>query len=101
MLALLHCPQVRCRTPMDALPRFDERAQTGNKPFHLIERQHLLHGFFKGRNNVPVLRCSRGAFLEAMRSLLHSRALLPLIPPTPFSHEGRRGSLGVLKPKTR
>ena len=86
---------------MDALPRFDERAQTGNKPFHLIERQHLLHGFFKGRNNVPVLRCSRGAFLGAMRGLLHSRALLPLIPPTPSSHKRSRGRLGVLKPKTR
>jgi len=27
--------------------------------------------------------------------------LLPLIPPAPFSHKGRRGSLGVLMPKTR
>jgi hypothetical protein len=36
-----------------------------------------------------------------MRGLLHSRALLPLIPPTPFSHKGRRGSLGILKLKTR
>jgi hypothetical protein len=26
---------------------------------------------------------------------------LPLIPPTPFSHKGRRGSLGILKLKTR
>jgi len=26
--------------------------------------------------------------------------LLPLIPPTPFSHKGRRGSLGVLMPET-
>ena len=31
---------------------------------------------------------------------LHSHALLPLIPPTPFSHTGRRGSLGVLMPET-
>jgi hypothetical protein len=26
--------------------------------------------------------------------------LLPLIPPTPFSHKGRRGRLGVLMPET-
>jgi len=26
--------------------------------------------------------------------------LLPLIPPAPFSHKGRRGSLGVLMPET-
>jgi hypothetical protein len=26
--------------------------------------------------------------------------LLPLIPPAPFSHAGRRGSLGVLLPET-
>jgi hypothetical protein len=32
---------------------------------------------------------------------LHSCTFLPLIPPTPFSHEERRGSLGILKPKTR
>jgi hypothetical protein len=31
---------------------------------------------------------------------LHSRAPLPLIPPTPFSHKGRRGSLGVLMAET-
>ena len=31
-----------------------------------------------------------------MRDVLHSRAPLPLIPPAPFSHTGRRGSLGVL-----
>jgi hypothetical protein len=31
---------------------------------------------------------------------LHSRAPLPLIPPAPFSHTGRRGSLGVLVPET-
>ncbi len=76
---------------MDALPRFDERAQAGSKPFHLIERQHLPHGFFDGRNNVPVLRCSRGAFLETMRSLLHSRALLPLIPLLPRGEKGEFG----------
>ncbi len=27
-------------------------------------------------------------------------ARLPLIPPTPFSHTGRRGSLGILMPET-
>ena len=31
---------------------------------------------------------------------LYSRALVPLIPPAPFSHKGRRGSLGVLVPET-
>ena len=35
-----------------------------------------------------------------MRDVLHSCAPLPLIPPTPFSHKGRRGSLGVLMPET-
>jgi hypothetical protein len=35
-----------------------------------------------------------------MSGFLHSHALLPLIPPTPFSHTGRRGSLGVLMPET-
>ena len=34
--------------------------------------------------------------LGEMSNVLHSRAPLPLIPPTPFSHKGRRGSLGVL-----
>jgi len=35
-----------------------------------------------------------------MRDVLHSRAPLPLIPPAPFSHTGRRGSLGVLMAET-
>jgi len=35
-----------------------------------------------------------------MSDFLHSSALLPLIPPSPFSHKGRRGSLGVLMPET-
>jgi hypothetical protein len=35
-----------------------------------------------------------------MRDVLHSRAPLPLIPPAPFSHTGRRGSLGVLIAET-
>jgi len=35
-----------------------------------------------------------------MSDVLHSRAPLPLIPPTPFSHKGRRGSLGVLMAET-
>ncbi len=30
----------------------------------------------------------------------HPEELLPLIPPTPFSHTGRRGSLGILMPET-
>ena len=36
-----------------------------------------------------------------MSDFVHSGALLPLIPPAPFSHKGRRGSLGVLMPETR
>ena len=32
--------------------------------------------------------------------LVCSGALLPLIPPAPFSHKGRRGSLGVLMAET-
>ena len=39
-------------------------------------------------------------FLGEMSDVLHSRAPLPLIPPTSFSHKGRRGSLGVLMPET-
>jgi hypothetical protein len=36
-----------------------------------------------------------------MRTCLdYARTPLPLIPPTPFSHKGRRGSLGVLMPET-
>jgi hypothetical protein len=52
---------------------------------------------------VPILRClpSRVAFLGAMRDFLLSRALLPLIPPTPFSHKGRRGLLGILMAETK
>jgi hypothetical protein len=36
-----------------------------------------------------------------MSDVLHSRAPFPLIPPTPFSHKGRRGRLGVLMAETR
>ena len=43
---------------------------------------------------------ARVEFLGEMSNVLHSRAPLPLIPPTPFSHKGRRGSLGVLMPET-
>ena len=35
-----------------------------------------------------------------MSDVLHAYAPLPLIPPTPFSHKGRRESLGVLMPET-
>ena len=35
-----------------------------------------------------------------MSDVLHSRAPLALIPPTPFSHKGRRGSLGALMAET-
>ncbi len=45
-------------------------------------------------------KLSRVEFLGEMGGFLHSRARLPLIPPTPFSHKGRRGRLGVLMPKT-
>ena len=43
---------------------------------------------------------ARVEFLGEMSNVLHSRAPLPLIPPTPFSHTGRRGSLGVLMAET-
>jgi len=43
---------------------------------------------------------SQCRFLGEMSDILHSYAPLPLIPPTPFSHKGRRGSLGVLMPET-
>jgi len=36
-----------------------------------------------------------------MSDFLLSRALLPLIPPTPFSPCGRRGILGVLMTETK
>ena len=45
-------------------------------------------------------RHSSVEFLGEMSDVLHSRALLPLIPPAPFSHKGRRGSLGVLMAET-
>ena len=43
---------------------------------------------------------SRVEFLGEMSDVLHSRAPLALIPPTPFSHKGRRGSLIVLMAET-
>jgi hypothetical protein len=43
---------------------------------------------------------SQCRFLGEMSDILHSYAPLPLIPPIPFSHKGRRGSLGVLMPET-
>jgi len=43
---------------------------------------------------------SRVEFLGEMSDVLHSYAPLPLIPPTPFSHKGRRGSLDVLMAET-
>jgi hypothetical protein len=46
------------------------------------------------------LPLSNVEFLGEMSDVLHSDALLPLIPPTPFSHKGRRGSLGILMPET-
>jgi len=33
-----------------------------------------------------------------MSDVLRSRAPLPLIPPAPFSHTGRRGNLGAFAP---
>jgi hypothetical protein len=38
--------------------------------------------------------------MDSRGGVLRSYARLPLIPPTPFSHKGRRGSVGVLKPTT-
>jgi hypothetical protein len=51
--------------------------------------------------NLPgFLSLSRVDFSGEMRDSLHSRVPLPLIPPTPFSPCGRRGSLGILMPET-
>jgi hypothetical protein len=47
---------------------------------------------------IPLL--SSVEFLGEMSDVLHSRAPLPLIPPAPFSHKGRRGRLGVLMAET-
>jgi hypothetical protein len=47
---------------------------------------------------IPLL--SSVEFLGEMSDVLHSRTPLPLIPPTPFSHKGRRGSLSVLMAET-
>jgi len=44
---------------------------------------------------------SRVEFLGVISGFLHPCTLLPLIPPAPFSHKGRRGSLGVLMAGTR
>ena len=44
---------------------------------------------------------SRVEFLGEMSDVLHSCAPLALIPPTPFSHKGSRGSLGALMAETR
>jgi hypothetical protein len=38
--------------------------------------------------------------MDSRGGVLRSYARLPLIPPTSFSHKGRRGSWGVLKPTT-
>ena len=46
-------------------------------------------------------KCARSRQATGIDGLVVFWARLPLIPPTPFSHTGRRGRLGVLKPKTR
>jgi hypothetical protein len=38
--------------------------------------------------------------LGEMRDVLHSGALLPLIPPAPLLPQGEKGELGVLMPET-
>jgi len=48
----------------------------------------------RGCSASPLL--ARVEFLGEMSNVLHSRAPLPLIPPAPCSHTGRRGRLGVL-----
>jgi len=53
------------------------------------------------RAAAPQALLSRVDFLGEMSDFVHSGALSPLIPPAPFSHKGRRGSLGVLMPETR
>ncbi len=71
-----------------------------------IERARVLasaqHGSMEAlprprRRSKPL---SRGEFLGEMSDVLRSRAPLPLIPPSPFSHTGRRRSLGILMAET-
>jgi|GEM_PF-5737942 len=86
-----HC--VRCAIPRSGQPR-----PTGSTFVRNAKR--------RGRTVVRPQDSTPGGlsgveFLGEMRGLLHSRALLPLIPPTPFSHKGRRGSLGFRKPRMR
>ena len=45
-------------------------------------------------------RALKGRVLRSNARFAAFPRLLPLIPPTPFSHKGRRGSLGVLMPET-
>jgi hypothetical protein len=44
--------------------------------------------------------CGYDTMIDAECSIEGGRCLCPLIPPTPFSHQGRRGSLGILMPET-
>jgi hypothetical protein len=44
--------------------------------------------------------CGYDTMIDAECSIEGGRCLCPLIPPTPFSHTGRRGSVDVLMPET-
>jgi hypothetical protein len=46
------------------------------------------------------IRALKGRVIRSNARFTAFARLLPLIPPTPFSHKGRRGSLGVLMPET-
>ena len=76
-----------------------------SKPFALARAQRLQQ-FVQKLNLVDEVAHSRNSplsrveFLGEMSDVLHSYAPLPLIPPTPFSHTGRRGSLDVLMAET-
>jgi hypothetical protein len=44
--------------------------------------------------------CGYDTMIDAECSIEGGRCLCPLIPPAPFSHKGRRGSVDVLMPET-
>jgi hypothetical protein len=46
------------------------------------------------------IRALKGRVIRSNARFAAFARILPLIPPTPFSHKGRRGSLGVLMPET-
>jgi hypothetical protein len=86
-------PNLRCS------PRSDGALLSTGSEF-LMGKRCLLHPDALSPSLPAPSPISGLEFSGEMRSFLHSRALLPLIPPTPFSHKGRRGSLVVLMHET-